>query len=176
MDLSVLFKSEKHYHTVRDKLITYFARHESNDPEGDADECLERVIEKLANGEPPVNVDEFVYGFARNIRRERWRDPWRFAEPDPGDSASQPDSTGAVAQRSIAEEVIGKLTPSDRNLLEEHFLEKKKWTLIAKQLGITASGLRARASRIRKAVVADYRDQKRRVEHEAKRHSAGRHG
>src|SRR5690242_18464742 len=120
MDVHVAFRSDDHYRLLREKLITFFARRRCADPEGCADECVARMLEKVAKSGPPANVDEYVFGFARKLFLEWTRQQSRLADLASVDPAAPAASSAAAESRACAEAAISTLSQRDRDLMEEH--------------------------------------------------------
>jgi hypothetical protein len=61
------------YTRLHKKLLDYFCFKGISDPEGTADETLDRALSKITAGAVVPDVEKYCFGFARNIVKERLR-------------------------------------------------------------------------------------------------------
>ena len=148
------------YEQVRKGLVYFFQCRGAAFPEDHADETLNRVARKLAHGEDIRDPYTFVYGVARMILLEvfKQREKERLALVNAFDS-----------QKSVAEPLeieddegkmeclkycLDKLPPETRSFITRYYqglkrskIENRK--LLADQLQIPLNALRLRARRVR---------------------------
>lgn len=146
-------ESPERYETLRARLIRFFQWERFADSEELADEVLNRVARKLAEGEQIVNLEAYVSGVARLVLREaanrdrrRERALERRPEPDP----FQEDP----AAQDCLERQLAKLPPADRTLILRYYSGERSGRIenrkqLAAQLGLNLNALRNRALRLR---------------------------
>jgi DNA-directed RNA polymerase specialized sigma24 family protein len=144
---SLPFESERHYQRLRTKLMVFLERRGCTSPDDVADEALARLVE-LAESRPIDDLDRLAFGIAKKVFLEWLRQSGRFAPLD--DEASIDSVSGSRSFRFIAEIAVGALHPSDRELLEEYFIDGKKAEDLASRLGVTAIAVRGRVFRLRR--------------------------
>lgn len=147
-------RAGERYESIRRKLILIFASQGALFPEDMADDCINRVIQKLPEiigsyvGEP-----EFYFvGVARIITLE-WQRKQRPIEL-PVLPAAPPE-----LERNLAclDRCLALLPEGNREIAIEYYQHAKQTKIdhraaLAMRLGIAASALRLRAHRIRKAL------------------------
>lgn len=162
------------YEEVRRTLITFFAFRNATDPTALADETLNRVAYRLAEGQE-ITIDNplhYFYAVARNVWREtlaQAHHPVAFSE-----LATMPQGRVPSAEELRAElaaqhgqeqrltclgRCLHKVPADDRRILLEYHQGqgKEKITrrqVLAAQLGITSGSLRNRTCRIRDRLAA----------------------
>jgi len=154
----------REYERIRVRLIRYFEWQWFTDPEGLADETMNRVARALGNGKAiwTKNPTSFFYGFARNIARERGRiravSLDQIGEGDrhfglSGSPTTEPDET-QDSFSSYLEECVRELPQFERSLIIRYYFGEKSAKIqkrkeLASELGISVEALRIRAHRIR---------------------------
>ena len=146
-------ESPERYEALRARLLRFFRWERFADSEELADEVLNRVARKLAEGEQIVNLEAYVSGVARLVLREaanrdrrRERALERMPEPDP----FQEDP----AAQDCLERQLAKLPPADRTLILRYYSGERSGRIenrkqLAAQLGLNLNALRNRALRLR---------------------------
>lgn len=143
------------YARVRAKLEDFFRYRGLSDPEGLADECLDRVSRRLAEGlEIHATPSAFVFGVARHLAFEGARRDRRTVEL-PVESLAAPSETADLERRhDLLEQGLSRLPSTDRELLLEYHrgdgrerIESRR--ALAERSGMGLEALRVRAFRIR---------------------------
>jgi RNA polymerase sigma factor (sigma-70 family) len=146
----------REYDAVRRKLIGFFRRRDAPAPEALADEVIDRVARRLEEGETIEHLNAFFYGVAKRVMMEwtRRRMRQRAAEQQlPGDAApavAVEDVEREEARSACLEECLKSLGTDSRRLIVSYYqgdLEKRK--LLAVRLGMSYTGLKSQAHRIR---------------------------
>jgi RNA polymerase sigma factor (sigma-70 family) len=153
------------YAQLRLALLTYFEHNRCSDCQQLADETLDRIAKKPGDY-AIVNVAEFAFGVARNVRREiarkaaLQRDLSEAGEEKPehrGPNAEDTIISGIdMAQRlACLRKCMAALPPEERQLFQQYHsddseaLDEHRQRL-AKALGVSWTTLRMRISRIRR--------------------------
>lgn len=150
-----------HYELIRLKLVKYFEVRMCTEPDDLADETIDRVARRVADGETirAPELMRYVYGVARNVLLEGWKRERRF--PVTGDlTAAQPQADFSVDQLTSEwrldcfQECLNELSEESRSLLlryYEHTGHRKieARTELASSLGVPANALRIRIHRIK---------------------------
>ena len=154
------------YEVLRKKLVMLFLGRGSREAEDNADETLDRVSRRIAEGEVLDDVTRFAHGVARRVhseclRRERRQRRARqalVAAPRP--APSPVDSEPGIECIRLC---IDRLPSADRTLIVEYYDESGRALQAqrresAARLGISPSTLRLRAFRIRRSLEDCTRD------------------
>jgi RNA polymerase sigma factor (sigma-70 family) len=162
-------RAAEKYELVRAELVRLFRYRGCTAPHELADQTIDRVARKIAEGEviPRGEMSNYFYGIARNILKEYFRRPDASASPidelplsahpakDPEEFAELSETWSAAEQRfRCLEKCIDKLPPETRKLVVEYY-EKEEGAKIenrrklAEQMGISLNSLRIRLHRIR---------------------------
>jgi DNA-directed RNA polymerase specialized sigma24 family protein len=151
------------YEDIRRKLTRFFAWNDCFPEEDLADTTFDRVASKLAT-EQIHNIVAFIWGVAKNIKREFYRrpQPIDIEELPPGKSPQTGhleltiiDEREAQRRRQCLQTCIQKLSDSERELFldYEYYAGKaQKMESLTERLGLTMSALRTRAHRIKRRV------------------------
>jgi RNA polymerase sigma factor (sigma-70 family) len=145
-------KSGMEYERLRSKLILFFSRRELQFPEDLADESLDRLARRVAEGTEIVSVPAFALGIARHLAQEQMG---RRNLPQTMDDVFWDNVTAPLATQSSEEEIarmercLKKLPPADTRLLRGYYLlaEGKPMETrgrLAERLGISTNTLRQR--------------------------------
>jgi len=149
------------YETIRRKLTEFFEARGSDSPPDHADESINRVARKIAEGEQIQDLNAYFYGVARLVWFEDLRSRDRTTPLELAPTPVALDSAESESQRqtremrlSCLEKCLRELAPTNRTLIVEYYREEKgnKIELRKQQaarLNTTLNGLRLRASRIR---------------------------
>jgi DNA-directed RNA polymerase specialized sigma24 family protein len=148
------------YERIRGGLVRFFEWRGAPWPEEHADDTLNRVARKLAEGHHVDDPFTYVYGVARLVliesfkRRDRERAALAEApatsEPDPGESGRRFD---------CLDRCLEELPGDGKELLTEYYQGEKSARIdararLADRLGIAPNALRLRASRLRQRLEA----------------------
>lgn len=157
------------YEELRLSLITYFATRGATDPNELADETLNRVAYRLAEGQV-IMVDNPIYyalAVARNVWREHLAQPYKMVSLTAFTDAPQvqvisPEDLLLEFERQLRTEqkydcfmhCLARLSETDHALLIEYHQGKgqsnsKNRQAMAQRFGLTLGSLRNRISRIR---------------------------
>lgn len=150
-------RAGEQYENIRRKLVKFFQWRECELPEDHADEVLQRMIRKIAQGEDIQNPFSYCYGVARKvlleIRKNRMREQTAVEEL----SRSQ---TSANHKREPAEAVeclnrcLQLLSPENTRLILKYYEDERgakaeNRKKLAEDLCIPLNALRIRAHRLR---------------------------
>jgi DNA-directed RNA polymerase specialized sigma24 family protein len=150
------------YELIRRQLVRLFECRGYPHAEELADQTIDRVARKLAEGEDIRAGDPalYFYGVGRNVLRESWRGAGHERQlVDPGRLAAAGDE-GVVAdsptERRLAclEECLNALPADDRDLILWYYQRGERVLIRARQelaarLGIGLNALRLRVHRVR---------------------------
>lgn len=143
-------RAGEYYEKIRRKLILIFASRGGASPEEMADDCINRVAQKLPEIEQEYKGSRefYFYGVAKIIALE-WPRKQRPVEIPANESSLEIEEPLACLDRCL-----NRLSDANRILVLEYYQQEKKAKIdhraaLAKKLGITALALRIRAHRIR---------------------------
>jgi DNA-directed RNA polymerase specialized sigma24 family protein len=140
------------YEALRRRLLIYFAANRCGVAEEAADETMDRVARRMAEGVEVGSVESFVLGVARNVVREGWRRP-KAAEVDWNRiPAAAPEAAHPAAE--CLEECLGQMAPASRRWVERFYsgdggAKIRARAALAAELGIDGNALRVRMHRVR---------------------------
>jgi RNA polymerase sigma factor (sigma-70 family) len=156
------------YELLRANIIGFFRRQGIDAAADLADEAINRVARKIAEGEiiPDVALPSYVHSIARNVWREYLRHPDAFTTDldslpprmilatNPADEQSRMDERlGGERRLEYFGLCMEKLNSDDRQLLREYYLDEhphiENRKLLAERLGVTLPYLRVRVQRLR---------------------------
>ena len=75
MARSYLPETEADFQSLRKKLVMYFAGRKMSPAEDYADEVILRALTKISEGEEVEDINKYVFGIARFVRMEAFREP-----------------------------------------------------------------------------------------------------
>ena len=160
-------RAGERYETLRRKLVRLFGWRGCRDSEECADETLDRVARRLAEGAPVPDVFGFSHGVAMNVLREYWRrsqrdpasleslPPAAVPMTDPAVVATQKEeSRGREARLACLDGCLAALDAPSRHLLRRYHPEgggpvHEQRQLLADELGVPVNALRIRVHRVR---------------------------
>lgn len=140
------------YERLRSKLILFFSRRMLQFPEDLADESLDRLARRLAEGTEIVSVPAFALGIARHLAQEQMgrNNLAQTMGDDFWDNVTAPLATQSSEEEIASmERCLKKLLPADNRLLRGYYLlaEGKPMETrgkLAERLGISSNTLRQR--------------------------------
>jgi DNA-directed RNA polymerase specialized sigma24 family protein len=156
---SVCFVADDEYARLRRCLIMFFERRGCLTADILADDCFARLAASMKSGWKPANLRNYMFGIAGNVYLEYMRSPERSWEEVPANMSGDSNAPAAEDSRLIANVVVGRLSPEERELLESHYLDKVSWKKLAGGTGLTQEGLRVRVMRLRNRLLEDFGDQ-----------------
>jgi DNA-directed RNA polymerase specialized sigma24 family protein len=135
------------YESLRRRLVDLFAWERCPAPEELADDALNRLARKVAEGVDIPHLDRYAFGIARflvqeDARTRRSREA-ALRIPHPAAAASDIDPEMVAAIQSC----LGDLPAAARDLIQRYYAEDR--AALARGLGINGNALRNRALRIR---------------------------
>lgn len=144
------------YEELRQKLIRFFEWERSEMPDRDADETLNRVARRLAEGVEMKSPGAFAYGIARFILREQAAEAIRKERALSELAAQSPkkhDPEDEAAQNCL-EQCLAGFPPEARWLLEKYYSGHESERIpnrraLAEELRLGANALRNRVLRLR---------------------------
>jgi DNA-directed RNA polymerase specialized sigma24 family protein len=149
------------YETLRSKLIFFFARRSLQFPEDLADEVLDRLAHRIAEGVDVVSPPAFALGIARYVAQEQSAKPQSqimeeaFWNNVPALSTTQSEEEEITRM----ERCLKKLPHSEATMLRSYYLTAADQPMhnrqnLAKDLGISANALRQRVFLARQSLRA----------------------
>jgi RNA polymerase sigma factor (sigma-70 family) len=146
------------YTRIWRELVSLFRRRGCYDAEELADETLNRVARKIAEGERPSNLTAYCYGVAKNVSRQYLKkSEVRNVSVDelPPERRAPISDDETEKLYSCLERCLAKLPDKDAQLLLDYWgvnrrskLETRKY--LAESSSITTTALRIRVHRLRK--------------------------
>jgi DNA-directed RNA polymerase specialized sigma24 family protein len=142
------------YESIRSKLISFFEWRGAQFAEDQADETINRVIRKIAEGEHIRDPFTYVYGVARMVALEVARQRERNFSSLDSLRAVEPEETQETDRLECLRRCLQKLTENDRWMITEYYRDEKGEKIVrrktmADRLGIPLNALRIRALRVR---------------------------
>jgi DNA-directed RNA polymerase specialized sigma24 family protein len=149
-------RAGERYENIRRKLVKFFTWERAPFPEDCADESINRVARRLAEGAPILDVERYFHGVARMVRKEvshqRARSDAALENlPSLSSAAADPEQDAAV---ECLEACLQGLDGDSRHLILRYYqgdhrvrIESRKQ--IAAELHIPLNALRNRALRLR---------------------------
>ena len=152
-------EAAERYESLRARLLRYFTWERCSFTEARAEEALNRVPRRLAEGEPVQNIEHYVNGVARllakesvaeQIRQQRAYHGWANLRSDEGLGAPLEEYEAKCLEACLQE----MLTPDEREFLLQYYEGDRQVRIQSRQrmaarLGIGLNALRNRALRLR---------------------------
>lgn len=147
---------EKYEH-LRRALVKFFMWHGTPEPDGCADETLDRLARRLESGQGIDDLHTFAHGVARFVRLERVRQaaaqPLTF-DPTISERVAAPEAEAADERNDHVHACLDAMPTDDRHLILRYYVGEGRERIllraqIARELGITENALRQRARRLR---------------------------
>ena len=144
------------YESLRRALVSYFAWRGALTPEECADETLDRLAVRLAEGVPVEDVPRFARGVARLVLLEHWRGAEARRVPLAESVADRPVEDDAAEDRAheCLDRCLAELPGEGRELIVDYYVAEGRTRIdrrkrLAAERGISESALRNRAQRLR---------------------------
>lgn len=146
------------YEELRKRLIRFFRWERSPEPEDHADEVLNRVARKLAEGEPIEGVERYAAGVARVLLRESVSRTIRREEAMKKQIAPERDAVDPEALAGL-EACLAELGEEGAQLILRYHAGSGSAQIVARremarEMGLELNALRNRALRIRERLEA----------------------
>jgi DNA-directed RNA polymerase specialized sigma24 family protein len=145
------------YEALQRMLIKFFDWRGARLPEECADETLDRLAVKLAEGGRVEDVHSFALGIARLVLLEQWRRP--EARVFPADDAhlarlAAPEPSDDEPRRACFERCLEELPRDSRDLVLQYYVAEGRTKIdnrrqLAEALGVSDNALRSRMQRVR---------------------------
>ncbi len=151
-------KAGEKYECIRLKLLKYFEWRESDLPDMDVDETINRVARRIEEGENVYSLNGYIYGVAKLVYAEslkrRNRKQELIDDTSRDELIVEPDNLETTERLGCFDRCLGYLTKEDREIITEYYqYEKGQKIAYRKQLairfGISPNALRIRAHRQR---------------------------
>jgi DNA-directed RNA polymerase specialized sigma24 family protein len=160
-------RAGERYEALRRKLVRLFAWRGCREADQCADETLDRVARRLAEGAVVPDVFGFCHGVAMNVLHEHWRraerqpaslealPETRVPVVDPARLTRQREETGRTEARlRCLDGCLGALDPHARETLLRYHpagaaSARERRRLLADELGVPMNALRIRVHRLR---------------------------
>jgi len=147
------------YEEIRCGLIKIFVCRGCSDPEGLADETIDRVIHKITEIVPDYAGNPALYfsSVARYILLE-YKNRIAQLRLLPAAPTKQIEEDEDIEREyECLDRCIERLTPANRELIMEYYREEKRAMIenrkrLAERMGITPNALRVRADRVRNSL------------------------
>ncbi len=163
------------YQELRGKVIVFFEGRRCAFPEELADETLNRLARKLAEGAPIVDPNRYALGVASNILQESYRQPARATlslDEAPPECDLKAAWEAKRAGEDAAEEerrldcmrrCLDELPADQRDLLIEYYQDEKRARIdhhkeMAERLGLTPNALYLQVHRLREKLASCLED------------------
>ena len=145
------------YRRLHQRLLAFFESHGSLEPEGDADETLDRLARKLRDGHVIRDVPAYVHGLARNVLRESWRRARREDGVREAVRALPPPPVPDAFLWDSFDRCLAELEPDRADLLVAYYSASRRsnraWRAeLAASRGLSLNALRIRVFRAREAL------------------------
>ena len=150
-------RAGEQYETIRHKLVKFFEWRGSTSPDEHADETINRVARKIAEGEVIQNLQSYFYGVARLLFMESLKE--RAREQAAIDQLPEPiqvveNNDDSDSRLECFEKCMQNLPAENREMIVEYYQEEKrakidKRKVLAEQFGVPLNALRIRVHRIR---------------------------
>jgi DNA-directed RNA polymerase specialized sigma24 family protein len=143
------------YEELRLRLIKLFDWRGAQFPEDCADETLNRVARKLAQGETIQDIPTYCQGVARLVLLEKFKHPERQrADLEEIAPLAAPEPEETDERQACFEHCLRELPLESRQLIMQYYQDEKRAKInnrahLAERLGIPLNALRSRAQRIR---------------------------
>jgi DNA-directed RNA polymerase specialized sigma24 family protein len=148
------------YEEIRQRLIRLFRARSCTDPEGLADDTIDRAAKRFLGGLEVKSDDPtaFFCGIAGNLAKERIRKEvtWKKKlESHPGPTAEEPPDLAEAEEdrrrQASLRKCLKRLTEDQRALVLDYYAGSRIAARhrLAETLGVTPNALRIRAHRIR---------------------------
>ena len=147
------------YERTRRKLVRFFEWRAVELPEDHADETLDRVARRLAEGQKVDDLQRYVYGVARmvfkEVVKERDRTPVALEDSPQSVQAQAPEQPDEPDRRLLCfDRCFDSLPLESRQLILDYYQEERRAKIelrqqLADRLHIHMNALRIRAHRIR---------------------------
>lgn len=149
------------YEDLRRTLIRFFEWRGAPFPEEQADESLNRISRKLAEGVEIKSINAYCYEVARLVCLEalKGRDSRRASLDEiEAETVAATDNTDEAADKELRliclEDCLNALPPESRELITEYYRDEKRGRIdgrkaLAERLGIKRDALANRAQRMR---------------------------
>ena len=152
------------YEAIRRKLMRFFEWRDCLHPDEHADETINRVIRKIDQGEPLENPSTYVYGVARmlllEIYKERERE--RIALQEVAQTPPPPHEVDESRARCL-QRCLESLSAENRDLVVQYYqgegqtkIENRK--RLAERLSLPLNALRIRVLRLREKLEGCVKD------------------
>ena len=147
-------RAGERYESIRRKLILIFSSRGAAFPEDMADDCINRVIQKLPEiiGSYEGSPEFYFVGVARNVHLE-WQRKQRPIEPP----VLPPNPPELEQKLACLDNCLDQLSPTSREIVIEYYQHDRRAKIdhragLAGRMGIAVSALRLRAHRIRQVL------------------------
>jgi DNA-directed RNA polymerase specialized sigma24 family protein len=152
------------YRDLHHRLVKFFEWERGRRPDEQADEVIDRIVRKIAQGERIANLRAYAHGVAKLLLREGWKQAAREEEartqlrliklPPDDAGVSRPEDAVADRQQDCFDTCLQTLTPKNREVILTYYagegharIEERR--RLAERLGSDLNALRVRAHRIR---------------------------
>jgi RNA polymerase sigma factor (sigma-70 family) len=151
------------YLEVRGNLIRFFEWRGCPFPEDHADEAMNRVARKLAEGEAVLNPSAYCIGVARllllEINKERAREQQALGEMASSPATTNDDDPESEASIECLRACLENLPADNRELIIEYYQGEKGTKIenrkkLTERFGVPVNTLRMRALRLREKLQA----------------------
>jgi len=150
-------RAAEQYLEIQSKLVRFFTWRGCPFPQDHADETINRVAKRLAEGEQILNPISYSLGVARllllEINKEIVRQQQALSK-FPGSLITSPEFDEAEARFDCLRECLQRLSADDRELILQYYQGEKGTRInsrkeLARRFGVPINVLRMRALRIR---------------------------
>lgn len=145
-ELALPFLKDDEYRDLRRRLVRYFASRARHCAAELADETLMRALQSNGRRAAGCSVDRWAFGIAKKVLLEARRVGSRTVPLNP--ALPPPPALRCASNFSFAELETVPLTAAERRLLQARYVEGHTATDVARDSGISASGVRGQTFRV----------------------------
>ncbi len=146
-------RAGREYEALRIRLVRFFEWRSCGDAEGLADQVLDRVMRKLAEGVEVGSIANYTFGVSKLVLLENLKMRFR-EEPIVLDLPKNEPEYSEDRRLSCLENCLTKISAESRKLILRYYSFDKQAKMderrrLAQSLGLTANALRIKALRVR---------------------------
>jgi DNA-directed RNA polymerase specialized sigma24 family protein len=158
-------RAGRHYSRLHQRLVKFFEWHCSHHPDEQADEVIDRLTRRLAEGNRIESLEAYAHGVARLLLREAHRAAareeaaraqlrWAASQALRAAAARPRVDDGDRREQACFDHCLAALTPHSREIILGYYAGERRIKIegrrdLAARLGADLNALRVRAHRIR---------------------------
>lgn len=158
-------RAGRHYGQLHRRLVKFFEWHGSPHPDEQADEVIDRLTRRLAEGNRIESLEAYAHGVARLLLHEEHRAAareqaaraqilWTATQAIRAAAARPRVDDGEQREQTCFDHCLAALTPHSREVILGYYAGERRIKIegrreLAARLGVDLNALRVRAHRIR---------------------------